>query len=112
MVSTILFICKLKFGFMHASWNELFKKAPHSPAKDIEFWSDQSVINKFLPESLSEKSRGAYEMGSDVSAVKVMQGFTFSSVYSWWSSSWPGMQLYCSGKQEKYSEVLDFVSVS
>lgn len=47
---------------MHASWKELFEKAPHSPAKDVVFWSDQSVINKFLPESLSEKLRGMYEM--------------------------------------------------
>lgn len=52
---------------MHASWNEFFEKAPHSPAKDV-VWSDRSVINKFLPESLSEKWRGMYEMESGILA--------------------------------------------
>lgn len=51
---------------MHASWNELFEKASHSPAKDLVFWSDRSIINKFLPESLSEKLRGMYEMEPDM----------------------------------------------
>jgi len=40
--------------------NELFEKAPHG--------SDQSVTNKFLPEGLSEKLRGMYEMESDILA--------------------------------------------
>lgn len=62
---------------MHASWNELFKKAPHSPAKDIAFWSDQPVINKFLSESLSEKLRGMYEMESDILAGEGNAGVYF-----------------------------------
>lgn len=71
---------------MHASWNELLEKAPHSPAKDIVFWSDQSVINKFLPESMSEKLRGMYEMESDILADEGNAGvYFFISVYSWWS---------------------------
>lgn len=54
---------------MHASWNyQLFEKIPRGPAKDVVFWSDQSVPTKFLPGSLSEKARCVYGTDSDILA--------------------------------------------